>query len=53
MRLREAGVTSLVRPLDDQGKVVAQIRQAGLVGIPAGIVDAAPPPGVRASGTTS
>jgi len=35
---RDPGVTSLVRALDDQGKVIGQICHAGLVGISAGIV---------------
>ena len=42
---RDEGVTSLVRTLDEQGKVVAQICHAGLVGISAGIVDGRPATG--------
>ncbi|MFP4229395.1 MAG: type 1 glutamine amidotransferase domain-containing protein [Salinivenus sp.] len=43
---RDEGVTSLVRQMDSQGKVVAQICHAGLVGISADIVD-----GHRATGS--
>lgn len=43
---RDDGVTSLVRDMDDRGKIVAQICHAGLVGISAGIVD-----GRRATGS--
>jgi len=43
---RDEGVTSLVRELDEQGKIVGQICHAGLVGISAGIVD-----GKRATGS--
>ena len=43
---RDDGVTSLVRTLDEQDKIVAQICHAGLVGISAGIVD-----GRRATGS--
>ncbi len=43
---RDDGVTSLVRELDEQNKIVAQICHAGLVGISAGIVD-----GKRATGS--
>lgn len=43
---RDDGVTSLVRELDEQDKIVAQICHAGLVGISAGIVD-----GKRATGS--
>jgi len=42
---RDDGVTSLVRTLDEQGKVVAQICHAGLVGISAGIVEGRPATG--------
>ncbi|MEF8815876.1 MAG: type 1 glutamine amidotransferase domain-containing protein [Salinibacter sp.] len=44
---RDEGVTALVRTLDAQEKIVAQICHAGLVGISAGIVD-----GRRATGST-
>ena len=43
---RDDGVTSLVRDLDEQDKIVAQICHAGLVGISAGIVE-----GRRATGS--
>ncbi|MFB6229590.1 MAG: type 1 glutamine amidotransferase domain-containing protein [Salinibacter sp.] len=43
---RDEGVTSLVREMDAQNKIVAQICHAGLVGISAGIVD-----GHRATGS--
>lgn len=43
---RDEGVLSLVRDLDEQNKIVAQICHAGLVGISAGIVD-----GKRATGS--
>jgi protease I len=43
---RDEGVTSLVREMDRQDKIVAQICHAGLVGISAGIVD-----GHRATGS--
>jgi len=43
---RDEGVTSLVREMDAQNKIVAQICHAGLVGISAGIVD-----GRRATGS--
>jgi len=36
---RDDGVTSLVRGMDEQDKIVGQICHAGLVGISAGIVD--------------
>jgi protease I len=42
---RDPGVTSLVRTLDDQDKVVGQICHAGLVGISAGIVEGRPATG--------
>ena len=44
---RDEGVTDLVRTLDAQEKIVAQICHAGLVGISAGIVD-----GRQATGST-
>ena len=44
---RDPGVTSLVRTLDDQDKVVGQICHAGLVGISAGIVDGRPATGSK------
>jgi protease I len=44
---RDAGVTDLVRTLDAQEKIVAQICHAGLVGISAGIVE-----GRQATGST-
>ena len=43
---RDNGVTDLVREMDAQEKIVAQICHAGLVGISAGIVD-----GRRATGS--
>ncbi len=43
---RDEGVTSLVRDMDENGKIVAQICHAGLVGISAGIVE-----GHRATGS--
>lgn len=43
---RDEGVTALVREMDEQNKIVAQICHAGLVGISAGIVD-----GHRATGS--
>jgi len=43
---RDDGVTSLVRDMDTQNKIVAQICHAGLVGISAGIVE-----GRRATGS--
>jgi len=43
---RDDGVTSLVRDMDEQDKIVGQICHAGLVGISAGIVD-----GRRATGS--
>ncbi|PQJ33920.1 protease [Salinibacter sp. 10B] len=43
---RDEGVISLVRTMDAQGKIVAQICHAGLVGISAGIVE-----GRRATGS--
>lgn len=43
---RDDGVTSLVREMDQQEKIVAQICHAGLVGISAGIVE-----GHRATGS--
>jgi len=43
---RDEGVTSLLRALDDQNKIVGQICHAGLVGISAGIVE-----GQRATGS--
>ncbi len=43
---RDDGVTNLVREMDAQEKIVAQICHAGLVGISAGIVD-----GRRATGS--
>ncbi len=43
---RDDGVTDLVREMDAQGNIVAQICHAGLVGISAGIVD-----GRRATGS--
>jgi len=43
---RDEGVTSLVRDMDAQDKIVAQICHAGLVGISAGIVE-----GRRATGS--
>lgn len=43
---RDEGVTSLVREMDAQNKIVAQICHAGLVGISAGIVE-----GHRATGS--
>jgi protease I len=43
---RDEGVTGLVREMDAQDKIVAQICHAGLVGISAGIVD-----GRRATGS--
>ncbi|PSQ74836.1 MAG: type 1 glutamine amidotransferase [Bacteroidetes bacterium QH_9_64_21] len=43
---RDDGVTDLVREMDAQEKIVAQICHAGLVGISAGIVD-----GCRATGS--
>jgi protease I len=43
---RDEGVTSLVREMDAQNKIVAQICHAGLVGISTGIVD-----GRRATGS--
>ena len=44
---RDEGVTDLIRTLDAQEKIVAQICHAGLVGISAGIVD-----GRQATGST-
>ena len=44
---RDEGVQALVREMDAQQKIVAQICHAGLVGISAGIVD-----GRRATGST-
>ncbi|PSQ81753.1 MAG: type 1 glutamine amidotransferase, partial [Bacteroidetes bacterium QS_1_63_11] len=43
---RDDGVTDLVREMDAQEKIVAQICHAGLVGVSAGIVD-----GRRATGS--
>jgi protease I len=42
---RDEGVTSLVQEMDAQGKIVAQICHAGLVGISAGIVEGRPATG--------
>jgi protease I len=42
---RDEGVISLVRDVDAQGKIVAQICHAGLVGISAGIVEGRPATG--------
>ncbi len=42
---RDEGVTSLVREMDAQNKIVAQICHAGLVGISAGIVEGRPATG--------
>jgi len=42
---RDPGVTTLVRTLDEQDKVVGQICHAGLVGISAGIVNGRPATG--------
>jgi protease I len=44
---RDPGVTSLVRQLDDQNKIVGQICHAGLVGISAGIVEGRPATGSK------
>lgn len=42
---RDPGVTTLVRTLDEQNKIVGQICHAGLVGISAGIVEGRPATG--------
>jgi protease I len=44
---RDPGVTTLVRTLDEQNKIVGQICHAGLVGISAGIVNGRPATGSK------